>query len=134
MARRGATRLVDQRRLLLPATFLGKGAARVKAAAAGRRQRARHLARQQVPLAPQRRVRHRHRGEQGAAIGMTRRGEQRGAGRALDDLAEIHHGDAVGDMAHHRQIMRDEQEAEPEARLQGLQQVDDLRLDRDIER
>ena len=52
----------------------------------------------------------------------------------LDDPPEIHHRDAVGDMPHHRQIMRDEEVGEAEFALEILQQVDDLRLDRDIER
>ncbi len=52
----------------------------------------------------------------------------------LDELAEIHHRDAVADVLHHGEIVRDEQIGQPEALLQVLQEVDDLRLDRDIER
>ena len=37
-------------------------------------------------------------------------------------------------MANHRQVVRDEQIAQPEARAQGFEQVDDLRLDRYVER
>ena len=54
--------------------------------------------------------------------------------RDLDDLAEIHHGDAVRHVLDDRQIMADEQHREPELALQILQQVDDLRLHRDVER
>jgi hypothetical protein len=58
----------------------------------------------------------------------------RRACRDLDDLAEIHHGDAVGDVLHDRQVVRDEDVGEAEAGLQVAQQVDDLRLDRHVER
>ena len=52
----------------------------------------------------------------------------------LDDLAEVHDGDAVGDVAHDRQIVRDEEVRQAEAALQLLEQVDDLRPDRHVER
>ena len=52
----------------------------------------------------------------------------------LDDPPQIHHRDAVADMADHREIMRDEQIGEPELVLQVFEQVDHLRLDRDVER
>ena len=38
------------------------------------------------------------------------------------------------DVAHHREIVRDEQIGEAEALLQIDQQIDDLRLDVDVER
>ena len=40
----------------------------------------------------------------------------------------------VGDVAHHRQIVGDEEVGEAEPLLQVLQQVDDLALDRHVER
>ena len=52
----------------------------------------------------------------------------------LDDPAEIHHGDAVADVLDHRQVVRDEQVRQAELALQVHQQVDDLRLDRHVER
>jgi hypothetical protein len=52
----------------------------------------------------------------------------------LDDPAEVHDGDPVGDVAHHRQVMGDEQVGEPELVLEALEQVDDLGLDGDIQR
>ena len=54
--------------------------------------------------------------------------------RRLDDLAEIHDGDAVGDVLHHGEIVADEDVGEAKALLQLLHQVDDLRLDRHVER
>ena len=49
-------------------------------------------------------------------------------------LPEVHDGHAVGDVAHDREIVGDEEVREPELRLEILEQVDDLRLDRDVER
>ena len=39
-----------------------------------------------------------------------------------------------GDVAHDRQVVRDEEVREPELVLQIFEQVHDLRLDRDVER
>ncbi len=51
----------------------------------------------------------------------------------LDDAAEIHDGDAVAHMAHHAQIVADEQAGEIELAAQLQEQIEDLRLDGDIE-
>ena len=50
------------------------------------------------------------------------------------DLAEVHHHHAVGDVPDDVQVVRDEDVREPEVVLQVLEQVEDLRLDRDVER
>ena len=52
----------------------------------------------------------------------------------LDDLAEVHHRDVVGDVPHDREVVRDEDVRQPEVVLQRLEQVHDLRLDRHVER
>ena len=65
---------------------------------------------------------------------MLRRGEDLLLRRHLDDLAEIHHGNAVRHVLDDRQIVADEQQREAELALQVLQQIDDLRLDGDVER
>src|ERR1700730_1701697 len=52
----------------------------------------------------------------------------------LDDLAEVHHSDAIADVLHHGEVVGDEDIREPEFALQVLEQVDDLRLDGDVER
>src|SRR5580765_245941 len=46
---------------------------------------------------------------------------------------EIDYGDPVGQVFHHGEIVRDEQHREAATLLELLEQVDDLRLDRDIE-
>ena len=86
-------------------------------------------------LALRARSRHRDRRQQRAACrdGAARRTAS-SARRALDDAAEIHHRDAVGDVLHHREVVRDEDIGEPEPPLQVAQQIEDLRADRDVER
>ena len=52
----------------------------------------------------------------------------------LDDLAEVHHGYAIGDVANEREVVRDEEVRQREVALQRLEQVDDLCADRHVER
>ena len=57
-----------------------------------------------------------------------RRALEHGGGRAdLDDPPEEHHGDAVGEVAHEREVVRDEEGRERQLRAQVLQEVQDLR-------
>ena len=53
--------------------------------------------------------------------------------RQLHDLAQVHDGDAVADVAHDREVVGDEDDRQPQLALQLGEQVDDLRLDRDVE-
>src|SRR5699024_8848973 len=46
----------------------------------------------------------------------------------LDDLAQVHHADSIGDVPYHREIVRDEDIRQVEIILQLSQQVHDLRL------
>ena len=52
----------------------------------------------------------------------------------FDDLAGIHHGDAIGGFCHDAEIVRDENHRHPHLALQLLQQFEDLCLDRHVER
>src|SRR5947207_1143406 len=52
---------------------------------------------------------------------------------ALDDAAEIHHRDLVGEMLDDREVVGDEQVRDFPLRLQILKEVEDLRLDRDVQ-
>jgi hypothetical protein len=52
----------------------------------------------------------------------------------LHRLAVIHHQGAVRDLRDHAHIMRDEEDRHPLFLLQDLEQLQDLRLDRDVER
>jgi hypothetical protein len=50
----------------------------------------------------------------------------------LTDTAHIHYRDSMSDVAHYSEIVSNEQIGEPESRLKRHQQVDDLRLDRNV--
>ena len=54
--------------------------------------------------------------------------------RLLDDLAAVHHGDPVGHLGHHAEVVGDQHHARAGVGLQLAHQVEDLRLDRDVER
>ena len=65
---------------------------------------------------------------------MPRRKVQLGGRGELHDLAEVHHRDLLGDVLHHREVVGDEEIGEPPLLLQVHEQVQDLRLHRDVER
>src|SRR5215469_11001180 len=109
------------------------GAAGMKAAARWRIDRARDIAFQKAPLALDPRVGDWHRRQQGLGIRMQRVGEEGRFVGVLDDLTKVHHRDAVADMLDDREIVRDEQIGQVLFALQIHHQVDDLRLDRDVE-
>jgi hypothetical protein len=52
----------------------------------------------------------------------------------LDHPAGIHHGHLVGDLGHHAEIVRDEQDAHADLVLQAAQEIENLSLDGDVER
>ncbi len=80
------------------------------------------------------RRRARHRREQRRRVGVARMLVQELRLAHLDDAAEVHDRDPVGDVADHGQVVRDEDVGEAELALEVLQQVQDLRLHRDVER
>ena len=53
---------------------------------------------------------------------------------ALDDLARIHDVDPVGVTGHHPEVVGDDDHGQAELLRQPAQQLQDLRLDGDIER
>ena len=65
---------------------------------------------------------------------MHRRLEQIRCWRDLDDTAEIHHADPRRHVADNGQIVRDEEIRQAELVLQITHEIQDLRLDRDVER
>src|SRR5579883_1121750 len=72
-------------------------------------------------------------GEERRGVGVLRRREELRRAPLLDDLPRIHDGDALrrlGDDAH---IVGDENERHAALALQRQQQIEDLRLDRDVE-
>ena len=60
--------------------------------------------------------------------------EQRRHRKLFGHLAGIHHDGALGDLADHAEIVRDEDDRHAAALLQAPQQREDLRLDGDVER
>ena len=103
--------------------------------AAGRRiQRRRQLAFEHDPLPP-RDARHaRRRRQQRLRVGVQRPREDALLGSLLHDEAQVHHQHVVRDVAHHAQVVRDEQVGQAQVALQVGQQVQHLRLNRHIER
>ena len=53
---------------------------------------------------------------------------------ALDDLTGIHHGAAVAELGHDRQVVRDEDEREAEVPAKRVEELQDLRLHHHVER
>ena len=51
----------------------------------------------------------------------------------LDEFAEVHHADPVGDVMHHREVVRDEYVSEALLLLEVREQIEHLRLDRHVE-
>ena len=52
----------------------------------------------------------------------------------FDNASAIHNGDAVGQVAHHAHVMADEHVGQRQPLLKILQQIEDLRLDGNVER
>src|SRR5262245_50364748 len=111
-----------------------KGTPGVEAAPRRRVDRARHVTLEQDPLALHGRIGNRHRRQERLGIRMARVGVELLRRRDLDDLAQVHHCHARRDVLDDREIVRDEEIGEPELRLEILEQVHDLGLDRDVER
>ena len=123
-----------QHRRLDAAAREGVGAAGMEGAAFRRIDRGGHVALEHDALALRARIgdgRGRH---QGLRIRVARRGEDRLLVADLDDAAEIHHGDAMRDVLDDAEIMGDEEIGEAERLAQIDEQVQDLRLHRNVER
>ena len=72
--------------------------------------------------------------QQHARIGMLRIGKDFGRGTGFHDLAVLHHTDPVSNAPHDAQVMGDEQQTHVFRPLQLAQKLEDLRLDRHVER
>ena len=73
------------------------------------------------------------RGEQAPGVGVAWRAEDLLGGRDLDDAAQVHDRDPVAQVPHHGQVVRYQQQREPEVFAQVLQQVEDGGLHADVE-
>src|SRR5579884_2172200 len=126
----------QQRRLDVAVAALEAGTARVEDARGRRVHRRGHVAAEDDPLASRRAAVQlvlRHRREQRGRVRVTRMLVQALRGADLEDPAEVHDGDPVGDLPDHREVGGDEDVREPELALEVLEQVEDLRLDGDVE-
>ena len=87
----------------------GDGTARMKRATARRMNGRRHVAGENDALALRVGIHDRHRREQRLGVRMFRRATEAPGFARFDDATEIHHEDAVADVFHHREIVRNEQ-------------------------
>ena len=106
----------------------------MEVAAGGRRKRAGHIATDRRLTGAAGRIGHRHRRQQCLGVGMAWRTQHDRGRSGLDEAPEIHHAHVSRDLAHHREVVRDEDIAECELALQVGKQIEDLRLNRHIER
>ena len=73
-------------------------------------------------------------GQQHAGIGVLRVLEDPGDRAGLHHIAILHHADIVGIAAHDGEVMTDQQQGEAARGLLGGEQLEDLRLDGDVQR
>ena len=96
-------------------------------------ERARHVARQQHAFLAHAGIGPRDRRQQRLRIGMRRPGRGHASRRSRPSCRDTS-PPRGRDVPHHGEVVGDEQEGEAEAALQILQEVDDLGLDRDVQR
>ena len=132
------TPLLDlaERRHRFPAHILCIRAPRVERASGRDVQRRRDLAVQLHAFIGSRnlRIRNRHGGHQGFCIRMQRPVIDLARVSQLDHPAQIHDRDAVRDMADHKKIMCDKQVGQVHLGLKLVKHIDDLCLNRHVER
>ena len=73
-----------------------------------------------------------HGREEGLGVGVKRILVKLGAAGELDNFAQVHHCHPIADMAHHAQVVSDEEVGHVELGLQIFQEVNDLSLDGDV--
>ncbi len=123
-----------ERRINLPAVVHDKGAPRREATTPIVRRQPADLADDLHRLEATVRIRLRDGRQQAPSIRMPRSGEELLDRSLFDDPAEVHHAHPIADVTDDRQIVRDEQVGQPQALLEIEEQVQDLRLDRDVQR
>src|SRR2546427_4765208 len=119
--------------LHLIADLLSIGAARVKATARGRLNRAGHISLENDSFLLMVWIGHRYCGEKRAGIRVFGVAVDRLTRRDFYDLAEIHDRYPVADMLNHSEIVRDEEIGELHLLLKLLEQIDNLGLNGDIQ-
>ncbi len=122
----------DEGGLLDPAARFGERAARREGAAAAELVRSGHKA-WDLGEARGAGAERGHRCHQRARVGMARPVEQVEHRRFLDLLAGVHHDHPVAALGDDAEVVGDHDHAHAELALQALDQVEDLRLDGDVE-
>ena len=79
-------------------------------------------------------IRHRDGGEKRLGVRHERRGVKIVRRRELHDFAQVHHRDAIRDVLHHGQVVRDEHVGEVVVALEIFEEIDHLCLHRNVER
>jgi len=123
---------LEQSRLSAGAVRSGFRTTRMKPAAGGEGANLGHAAgdgAQSIGLGPE----SGDRMDQGLGIGMERTFQERARGGGFDDLAGVHDGHALGNVADDSQVVSDEQDGHVELCLEMAEQFDDLGLDGDVE-
>ena len=123
-----------QRRLLLGAQRGGRGAPGAEAAARRRRRGRGQLAADGGDRGDPAGGRLGDRVDERPGVVVGGRAEQLGGRPGLDDLAQVHHRDVVGQVVDHRQVVRHHQVAELVLGLERGHQVEDLGPDRHVQR
>src|SRR5262249_28050962 len=124
-----------QRWLDLPTDLLRQWATRVEATARGEVDGARQIALEDDALASllDTWIGNGYGGEQRRGVGVQRIAIDRVPVRYLHDLAKVHHGNPRRDMAHHAQVVRDEQICQAHLLLQPRHEIEDLGANRHIQ-
>src|SRR5439155_3065997 len=74
-----------------------------------------------------------HSAQETLRVGMGRSVVNRRRGPNLDELAQVHHPNAVGDVPDDAQVMRDDDVGQVVSLLKPVHQVENLRSNRDVE-
>ena len=130
---------LDKRRYRLradrrPAELGAQRAARVEVAARRGIDRRRHVAGEDDPRPADLRVGDRDRRQECLRVRVFGLREDPYPVGHLDDPAEVHHGDAGADVLDDAHVVGDEDVGQAELPLEVLEEVQDLRLDRNVER
>ena len=130
----GAARHGLQRRVRPLVRLAHERAARVERAARRPVDQRRRAALDRHELLAARRVEPRDRAQQAPRVGVLRRREELLRRRELDHPAGVHHRDLVRDLGDDAEVVRDHDHGGPGLGLQALDQLQDLRLHRHVER
>src|SRR5881628_3696164 len=94
----------------------------------------RYFALEDDPIGAKARIRYGNGRQEGLGIGMLRIREQFFGRRGLHDPADVHYRDPIADVLDDAQVVSDEEKGKPKSFLKFEEEVQDLCLDRHVER